>query len=225
MKTRVLYLLLAVVFVSSISSCDTIRKYYKAKRYWKEMGYDKRRCDKERGVYVPCDCPDYLENTELISRSSHYVGNFTIRKIGLYNGMYIIYAQKGDSIYKIYSRKERNVPAGGKRLRVDSTYYLQLYPLFRNDIHEKTHCYTVVAEYPVVIKNTDRKYCVWNVFCGFNIVGAHAYDRHRCFKFVSTVKKDSVCPYPRLKKFKEPKIKLPAEWDNIPQIRARQQKL
>jgi len=171
---------------------------------------------------MPCDCPDYVEEPERILRFGHRVGNFTIRKIGLYKGMYIIYAQKGDSIYKIYSRKERKVPAGGKRLCVDSTYYLKLYPLYDEWLSNKPHFNTRVAEYLVTVANVNRKYCVGNMFCGYNIVGAHAYDSNRCFYFVSLVKRDSICRFPRSKRFKEPTIELPTAWDSIPQIRAMQ---
>ena len=67
-----------------------------------------------------------------VSAQVYYYGltdNFKIRRIDLYDSMYIIYAQRGDSIFKIYSRQEMERPQGGEVLRVDSTYRLWIEPL------------------------------------------------------------------------------------------------
>ena len=169
-----------------------------------------RKCVKEKGITMPCECPEFAEHPDY-----YRVGNFTIRKLYVYNGLYIIYAQKEDSIYKFYSRKERMVPSGGKPLLVDSTYYLCLTPLLFDGLLNKIHFYATVGEYPVKVINVSREYCVKNIFQACNVVSDMVYDSNQCFNIVYSQKYyERKCH--KIKRFKEPDIELPVEWDYLP---------
>lgn len=154
---------------------------------------------------LPCKCSDYDEHPEYFR-----VGYFIIRKIDFYKNMYIIYAQRGDSIYKIHSPREHKLPTNGKYLNVGDTCYLYLYPLLNDALFNKAHFIIDLKGYGFKLKNIHCKYCVKNVFGAANILSNYVYKE--CFT-VEYYKKDRVR---RLKRFKEPDIELPTEWDYLP---------
>lgn len=164
--------------------------------------------------YIPCECPTF-DNYDY----SYRIGYFTLRKVYSFEGMYVLYAQKGDSLYKIYSFKESKVPAGGREFHIDSTYYLYLQPVYADGspASNKVGKYWRFFRYVLSARNTDRKYCVFNGYLACNIIDKYVYSK--CFEIESADIKDMRMD--RIIKrrggwVREPDIELPAEWDYLP---------
>lgn len=164
--------------------------------------------------YIPCECPTF-DNYDY----SYRIGYFTLRKVYSFEGMYVLYAQKGDSLYKIYSFKESEVPAGGREFHLDSTYYLYLQPVYADGspASNKVGKYWRFFRYVLSARNTDRKYCVFNGYLACNIIDKYVYSK--CFEIESADIKDMHMD--RIIKrrggwVREPDIELPAEWDYLP---------
>ena len=164
--------------------------------------------------YIPCECPAF-NNYDY----SYRIGYFTLRKVYSFEGMYVLYAQKGDSLYKIYSFKESEVPTGGCEFHIDSTYYLYLQPVYddRSPGSNRLHVSYGFFRYDLSAKNTNRKYCVFNAYIACNIIDKYVYSK--CFEIEYADIKDM-----RMNRIikrrggwvREPDIELPAEWDYLP---------
>lgn len=137
---------------------------------------------------------------------SDIVDNFTIRRIDLYDSMYIIYAQRGDSIYKIYSRQKNESPQGGEIIRVGSTYRLCLNSLFTKGILRSWAHFARCIQGRCIKMIIMPDYCVFNAFYANNIYGKRVYEK--CLK-------DDEYKYKYRKRMKEPKIKLPKDINKI----------
>ena len=135
-------------------------------------------------VAIFCLCIIRPVNAQAYNNNNYYyyyyyyglTDNFKIRRIDLYDSMYIIYAQRGDSIFKIYSRQEMERPQGGEVLRVDSTYRLSLYPLFSIGIlRSSLILYRGFRGRDIRYEYTPADYCVKNLFMANNIFDKCVY--------------------------------------------------
>lgn len=113
--------------------------------------------------------------------------SFTVRSIDLCDSMYIIYAQRGDSIYKIYSRQEVEKPKGGEIILVGNTYCFCLEPLLtegalRSSLNVARNFHGRSIRF---YRNAD--YCVGNVFFAYNILDKRVYSEcsyeNRAYKY------------------------------------------
>lgn len=114
--------------------------------------------------------------TSVSAQNNYICGDFIIRRIDLYDSMYMIYAQRSDSIYKIYSRQEKT-PPDGKILMIGNTYHFCLVPLFM----KSALCSSLIVgrffQGRTIYYRHQADYCVHNVFFSNNICGKRVYDR------------------------------------------------
>ncbi len=137
------------------------------------------------------------------------IDNFRIRRIDLYDSMYIIYAQRGDSIFKIYSRQEMERPQGGEILRVGETYRLCLYPLFSiGTLRSSLILYGHFGGRAVRYEYSPADYCVRNLFSACNIFDKCVYPDIP--DSIRTSVYNPGCPYLRA-----PKTRLPKDIEKI----------
>ena len=126
------------------------------------------------GIIIFCSCIVRPVNAQV-----YYYGlsdNFKIRRIDLYDSMYIIYAQRGDSIFQIYSRQEMERPQGGEVLRVDSTYRLWIEPLLTvGAMRSSFIVYRRFEGRAVRYEYSPADYCVKNIFWAYNILDKCVY--------------------------------------------------
>ena len=148
-----------------------------------------------------------------VSAQNYYDGltdDFKIRRIDLYDSMYIIYAQRGDSIFKLYSRQEIERPQGGEILQVGHTYRLCLYPLFMTGalrssliIYRRFRGRAIPPPYMYHLSD----YCVRNVFFACNIFDKCVYPKCPDSNIASR--------YSNYPDIKEPKKRLPRDINKI----------
>ena len=154
------------------------------------------------GIIIFCSCIAQSASAQICYDS--LIDNFKIRRIDLYDSMYIIYAQRGDSIFKIYSRQERERPQSGEVLRVDSTYRLCLYPLFSIGIlRSSLILYGHFCGRAVRYEYTPADYCVKNLFSACNIFDKFVYPEYPDSKSTSVYNPQR--PYLRAPKKRLPK--------------------
>lgn len=143
--------------------------------------------------------------TSVSAQNNYICGDFIIRRIDLYDSMYMIYAQRNDSIYKIYSRQEKT-PPDGKILMIGNTYHFCLVPLFMKSALRSSLIVGRFFQGRTIYYRHQADYCVHNVFFSNNICGKRVYDRRVLGEYDE---------YKYRKELKEPKIKLPKDIDKI----------